>query len=109
MDPSPYHLRPRTCLRCVGHDFEDEYGGRPYAAAAFAATPSAPPAWNTLPYWYLLGTEDKAISPALQRFMAERANATIVDVPASHVSFVSQPEAATELILRAVEATAAAA
>jgi pimeloyl-ACP methyl ester carboxylesterase len=80
---------------------------RPYAAAAFAATPSESPAWKTLPCWYLLGTEDKAIPPALQRFMAERANATIVEVPASHVSFVSQPEAATQLILQAVEATAA--
>ena len=78
---------------------------RPYAAAAFAGTPSGPPAWKTLPCWYLLGTEDKAIPPALQRFMAERANATIVEVPASHVSFVSQPEAATQLILQAVEAT----
>jgi pimeloyl-ACP methyl ester carboxylesterase len=77
---------------------------RPYAAAAFAGTPSGPPAWKTLPCWYLLGTEDKAIPPALQHFMAERANATIVEVPASHVSFVSQPEAATQLILRAVEA-----
>jgi hypothetical protein len=46
--------------------------------------------------------------PALQRFMAERADATIVEVPASHVSFVSQPEAATQLILQAVEATAKA-
>lgn len=81
---------------------------RPYAVAAFAATPSAPPAWNTLRCWYLLGTEDKAIPPKLQRFMAERANATIVEVPASHVSFVSQPEAATQLILQAVEATATA-
>ena len=81
---------------------------RPYAAAAFAATPSAPPAWKTLPCWYLLGTEDKAIPPALQRFMAERANATIVEVPASHVSFVSQSEVATQLILQAVEATSAA-
>ena len=81
---------------------------RPYAVAAFAATPSSPPAWKTLPCWYLLGTEDKAIPPALQRFMAERANATIVEVPASHVSFVSQPEAATQLIVQAVEATAAA-
>jgi pimeloyl-ACP methyl ester carboxylesterase len=81
---------------------------RPYSAAAFAATPSEPPAWNTLPCWYLLGTEDKAIPPALQRFMAERANATIVEVPASHVSFVSQPDAATQIILQAVEATAAA-
>ena len=41
----------------------------------------------------LLGTEDKAIPPELQRFMAVRANATIVEAPASHVSFVSQPEA----------------
>jgi pimeloyl-ACP methyl ester carboxylesterase len=77
---------------------------RPYAAAALAGTPSSPPAWKTLPCWYLLGTQDKAIPPALQHFMAERANATIVEVPASHVSFVSQPEAATQLILRAVEA-----
>jgi pimeloyl-ACP methyl ester carboxylesterase len=82
---------------------------RPYAAAAFAGAPSGPLAWKTLPCWYLLGTQDKAIPPALQRFMAERANATIVEVVASHVSFVSQPEAATQLILQAVEATAAAA
>jgi pimeloyl-ACP methyl ester carboxylesterase len=81
---------------------------RPYAAAAFAAAPSGPPAWTTLPCWYLLGTQDKAIPPALQRFMAERANATIVEVPASHVSFLSQPEAATQLILQAVEAMAPA-
>ena len=78
---------------------------RPYAVSAFAGTPLGPLAWKTLPCWYLLGTEDKAIPPALQRFMAERANATIVEVPASHVSFVSQPEAATQLILQAVEAT----
>ena len=87
------------------------HGGRTAAVCrcpTFAATPSDPPAWKTLPCWYLLGTEDKAIPPALQRFMAERANATIVEVPASHVSFVSQPEAATQLILQVVEATAAA-
>jgi pimeloyl-ACP methyl ester carboxylesterase len=78
---------------------------RPYAAAAFAAAPSGPPAWQTLPCWYLLGTQDQAIPPALQRFMAERANATIVEVAASHVSFLSQPEAATQLVLQAVEAT----
>ena len=79
---------------------------RPFAAAAFGG-PSGPPAWKALPCWYLLGTEDKAIPPALQRFMAERANATIVEVPASHVSYVSQPDAATELVLQAVEATSA--
>ena len=81
--------------------------------SSFAVTTSiwasGPPAWKTMPCWYLLGTEDKAIPPALQRFMAERANATIVEVPASHVSFVSQPDAATQLILQAVNATMPAA
>jgi pimeloyl-ACP methyl ester carboxylesterase len=81
---------------------------RPFANAAFTG-PSGVPAWKTgTPCWYLLGTEDNAIPPALQRFMAERANATIVEVPASHVSFVSQPDAATQLILQAVDATASA-
>ena len=108
------YLAPEAFREAFAADVDPETAAvmaaaqRPYAAAAFAATPSAPPAWNTLPCWYLLGTEDKAIPPALQRFMAERANATIVEVPASHVSFVSQPEAATQLILQAVEATAAA-
>jgi pimeloyl-ACP methyl ester carboxylesterase len=79
---------------------------RPWGGDA-GATPSGPPAWKTLPCWYLLGTDDKAIPPATQRFMAERASATIEEVPASHVSYVSQPEAATQLIVTAVEATSA--
>jgi pimeloyl-ACP methyl ester carboxylesterase len=107
------YLAPETFHETFAADVDPETAAvmvaaqRPYAAAAFAATPSAPPAWNTLPCWYLLGTEDRAIPAELQRFMAERANATIVEVPASHVSFLSQPEAATQLILQAVEATAA--
>jgi pimeloyl-ACP methyl ester carboxylesterase len=105
-------LAPETFREAFAADVDAETAAvmaatqRPYAAAAFAAAPSGPLAWKTLPCWYLLGTQDKAIPPALQRFMAERANATIVEVPASHVSFVSQPEAATQLILQAVEATA---
>ena len=77
---------------------------RPWSAAA-AATPAGPPAWRSIPSWYLLGTEDRAIPPAAQRFMAERANAQIEEVAASHASMVSQPEVATRLILSAVEAT----
>ncbi len=80
---------------------------RPFAEAAFGG-PSGPVAWRSLPSWYLLGTEDQAIPPVTQRFMAERAGATIEEVPASHASMVSQPEAATRLILTAVEGTATA-
>jgi pimeloyl-ACP methyl ester carboxylesterase len=78
---------------------------RPFTEAAFGA-PSGAVAWRSVPSWYLLGTEDKAIPPATQRYMAERAQASIVEIPASHASMVSQPEAVTELILSAVNATA---
>jgi hypothetical protein len=37
--------------------------------------------------------------------MAERGGSTIQELPASHASFVSQPEAVTQLIQTAVEAT----
>jgi pimeloyl-ACP methyl ester carboxylesterase len=58
---------------------------RPWSAAALSA-PSGPSAWKSIPSWYLVGTEDKAIPAATQRFMAERATATIEEVPASHAS-----------------------
>ena len=77
---------------------------RPWSAGA-AATPSGPPAWRSIPSWYLLGTEDRAIPPTAQRFKAERASARIEEVAASHASMVSQPEVATRLVLSAVEAT----
>jgi pimeloyl-ACP methyl ester carboxylesterase len=77
---------------------------RPWSGAA-AATPSGPAGWRSIPSWYLLGTEDRAIPPAGQRFMAERGNARIEEVAASHASMVSHPEAVTQLILSAVEET----
>jgi len=77
---------------------------RPWSGGA-AERPAGPPGWKSIPSWYLLGTDDHAIPPAAQRFMAERANATIEEAPASHASFVSQPEATTRLILTAIEAT----
>ncbi|MDF2575873.1 MAG: alpha/beta hydrolase, partial [Agromyces sp.] len=45
----------------------------------------------------------------LTRFMAERANAHLVELDASHAVTVSQPDAVTELILEAARTTAQAA
>jgi len=78
---------------------------RPPSGSALG-TPSGPTAWRSIPSWYLLGTEDRAIPPQTQRFMAERAQAHIVELPASHASMVSEPGAATDLVLAAVDAVA---
>jgi pimeloyl-ACP methyl ester carboxylesterase len=76
---------------------------RPFSEEAFGSV-SDEPAWKTIPSWYLVATEDKAIPPATQRFMAERANATTFEVRASHVPMISQPSATTEVILAAAQA-----
>ena len=64
---------------------------------------------ETLPCWYLLGTEDKAIPPALQRLHGRTAETRPSGGPGFALPFVSQPEAATQARhLQAVEATAVA-
>jgi pimeloyl-ACP methyl ester carboxylesterase len=67
--------------------------------------PSGPPAWKTIPSWYLVGTLDKVIPPYAQLFMAQRANAQIAYVKASHPSMISHPDAATDLIEKAARQT----
>lgn len=63
--------------------------------------PSGPPAWKTLPSWYLLGTRDNILPPALQASMAERAHSHIVRVPTSHLSMLSRPDPVTNIIVAA--------
>ena len=58
-------------------------------------------AWRSKPSWYAVSTEDRTINPDLQRFMAKRMGAKTIEVKASHVSLISQPDAITNLILAA--------
>jgi pimeloyl-ACP methyl ester carboxylesterase len=58
-------------------------------------------AWRSKPSWYAVSTEDRTINPDLERFMAKRMGATTIEVKASHVSLISQPDTITSLILEA--------
>jgi len=58
-------------------------------------------AWRSKPSWYAVSTEDRTINPDLQRFMAKRMGAKTIEVKASHVSLISQPETIANLILEA--------
>jgi NAD(P)-dependent dehydrogenase (short-subunit alcohol dehydrogenase family) len=63
--------------------------------------PAGAPAWKTLPSWYLLGTNDNILPPALQSSMAERAHSRVVRVPTSHLSMLSRPDSVTNIIVAA--------
>src|SRR5215470_5310907 len=56
-------------------------------------------AWRSKPSWYAVSTEDRTIDPDLQRFMAKRMGAKTIELKASHVSLISQPETIANLIL----------
>jgi pimeloyl-ACP methyl ester carboxylesterase len=58
-------------------------------------------AWRTKPSFYAISTEDRTINPDLQRFMAKRMGAKTIEVKASHVSLISQPDVIAALILEA--------
>ena len=77
---------------------------RPYAAAAFAGA-RRPHRRGRHCRAGTCSAPKTRRSPRRSNGSWPSANATIVEVPASHVSFVSQPDAATQLILQAVAAT----
>jgi pimeloyl-ACP methyl ester carboxylesterase len=77
---------------------------RPASAAQFS-DPSGAPAWETIPSWALLGTQDNVIPPTLQEEMYERAGADVTMVKAGHLSLITRPDAAVRVILAAAEAT----
>ncbi len=58
-------------------------------------------AWRVKPAFYAVSTEDRTINPDLERFLAKRMAAKTIEVKASHLSLISQPDAITQLILEA--------
>lgn len=76
---------------------------RPLSAFAFTEA-SGEPAWNHTPSWALVTLDDRAISPGGQRFMAERAGATVRTVRSAHDVMVSHPKAVVAVIREAVTA-----
>lgn len=60
--------------------------------------PSGPPAWRSIPSWYMIARQDRAIPPAAQRFMAERAGSHQIEIDSSHAAPVSHPQEVADLI-----------
>jgi pimeloyl-ACP methyl ester carboxylesterase len=58
-------------------------------------------AWREKPSFYAVSTEDRTINPDLERFMAKRMKAQTIEVKASHLSLISQPDVIAELIVAA--------
>jgi len=74
----------------------------PLAASVFGNSISQV-AWRNKPSWNVVTTEDQTIPPQAQRFMAQRAGSEVTEIKASHVAFMSQPQAVAKVIESAAE------
>ena len=77
------------------------------SSLVFFGSPCGPGAWHAVLSWYAVSARDRAIDPALQRFMAQRAGSTTVQLSAaSHVGGLTHYAARfVKLIERAIDAT----
>ena len=67
--------------------------------------PSGPPAWKTIPSYYLIAGADKAIGADAEKAMAKRISPkkTVTVKGASHVVMISQPKTTADFILDAAK------
>jgi pimeloyl-ACP methyl ester carboxylesterase len=63
-----------------------------------------PPAWKSLPSWFLVAEGDQTIPPDAQRQFAARMGATTTEVATNHVAMVSHPEEVVTMIETAATA-----
>jgi pimeloyl-ACP methyl ester carboxylesterase len=75
----------------------------PIAASAFEAKTKTA-SWSQKPSFAVVSTQDRMINPDLERFMAKRAKSETIELPASHVVFLSHPQQVASLIEKAARA-----
>jgi pimeloyl-ACP methyl ester carboxylesterase len=78
---------------------------KPLSLASFTDK-SGPPAWKSLPSWYLVSSNDQMIPPQAEEFMAKRMGATTSRVQASHASMVSHAQEVADVITEAADSIA---
>jgi len=59
--------------------------------------------WRAKPSHYIVAGHDRTVTPALQRFVAERMKATTHELESAHVPMLSQPKQVLDVIRSACE------
>jgi pimeloyl-ACP methyl ester carboxylesterase len=101
----PYACRPHTTDSAATASTDDRAVSQPIRASIFG-DPAWAAAWHELPSWAIVATEDPAIAVELQRAMARKAGARVVELDGAHAIAVTHPKLVASMIVRALGATA---
>jgi pimeloyl-ACP methyl ester carboxylesterase len=73
----------------------------PASVAVLSATPTVTPAWRTKRTWFIVASQDKAITAGLEESMAENIGATTITLPTCHLAMLQEPRRVAEFIEQA--------
>jgi pimeloyl-ACP methyl ester carboxylesterase len=80
---------------------------------AILATPIKTAAWHTKPSWFVIASNDRAISPEQEASTAKRMGSKTLTLPSSHLPMLSHPQEVADFMVEAAaslgESAAAAA
>jgi pimeloyl-ACP methyl ester carboxylesterase len=75
-------------------------------AVQAAGAPVTQAAWKTRPSWAIVSSADRTVNPELERFMAKRAGAQIVEIDGSHATFIVHAAEVAKVIEQAARTAA---
>jgi pimeloyl-ACP methyl ester carboxylesterase len=94
----------------IAEDFAQDLSAKEIAILTATQVPSSvaamkgevtAPSWKSKPSWYIVGGNDRAISPDLEAALAKKIGATTITVPSSHVIMLSKPAKVADVIFEA--------
>ena len=106
-DGNDLYLRPERFAEVYAADLADEQvatlgsAQRPIDPKALGESFSGEPTWKSIRSWAVISSKDSSIPVKAQRAMAQRADAQIIEVMASHAVPLSQPAAVAQAVARA--------
>jgi pimeloyl-ACP methyl ester carboxylesterase len=101
IDPAAFHADFAADLPAAEADLMAR--SQVFLSVKTAGTPVTSPAWKTKPSFAIVATQDRSINPDLERFMYQRSHATTIEIPSSHVVYISHPKAVAALIEKAAQ------
>jgi pimeloyl-ACP methyl ester carboxylesterase len=99
IDPSHYQEDFAADLPKADTDFMAD--SQMLVAVECLQTPVSIAAWREKPSYAIVATEDRSLSPDLQRFMYQRSKSEVTELKGSHAIYISQPEAVAAVIVAA--------
>jgi pimeloyl-ACP methyl ester carboxylesterase len=104
LDPARFQMDFAADLSKAETDFMSD--SQMFVAVECLQAQVAVAAWHEKPSYAIVATEDRSLSPDLQRFMYQRSKSTVTELVGSHAIYISQPEAVASVIVTAAREAA---